>query len=105
MTARYSDRDSGSWIEGSGRVVKLLSDDHEGSRHQRFIIEVRRGETMLIAHNIDLAARVPLGMGDRIRFRGMYEYNDLGGLVHWTHHDPLGNEDGGWIRYRRKTYR
>jgi hypothetical protein len=43
-------------------------------------------------------------MGDRVQFRGMYEWNDLGGLVHWTHHDPHGIEDGGWIRYRRKTY-
>ncbi|NNC78042.1 MAG: DUF3465 domain-containing protein [Woeseiaceae bacterium] len=101
----FTDHDSGTWIEGSGRVVKLLSDDNDGSRHQRFIIEVRRNQTLLIAHNIDLVARVPLGMGDRVRFRGMYEYNDLGGLVHWTHHDPLGVVDGGWIRFRRKTYR
>jgi Protein of unknown function (DUF3465) len=34
----------------------------------------------------------------------MFEWNDLGGLVHWTHHDPLGVEDGGWVRYRRKVY-
>ena len=43
-------------------------------------------------------------MGDRVYVRGMYEWNDLGGLVHWTHHDPHGEEDGGWIRYRSKTY-
>lgn len=60
---------------------------------------------MLMAHNIDLAERVPVAIGDRVAFRGMYEWNDLGGLVHWTHDDPLGVEDGGWIRYRRKVFR
>jgi len=63
------------------------------------------GQTVLVAHNIDLAERVPLGLGDRLHYRGMYEWNDLGGLVHWTHEDPMGVEEGGWIRYRRKTYR
>jgi len=82
----------------------LLSDDHEDSRHQRFVLQLGNRETLLIAHNIDLAKRVPVGMGDRVRFRGMYEWNELGGLVHWTHHDPHGVEDGGWINYRRKTY-
>ena len=97
-------RDSGTWIEESGFVVRLLSDDNDGSRHQRFIIQLRDRSTLLIAHNIDLAKRVPLGIGDRIKFRGMYEWNDLGGLVHWTHHDPHGIEDGGWVKYRRDTY-
>ena len=82
----------------------MLSDDHEDSRHQRFVLQLGNRETLLIAHNIDLAKRVPVGMGDRVRFRGMYEWNELGGLVHWTHHDPHGVEDGGWINYRRKTY-
>lgn len=101
---RYGKRNSGEWIENSGFVRRLLSDDDEGSRHQRFIIKLRDEQSLLIAHNIDLAKRIPVGMGDRVKFRGMYEYNDLGGLVHWTHHDPLGIEDGGWIQYRRKTY-
>ena len=26
------------------------------------------------------------------------------GLVHWTHHDPHGIEDGGYVRYRTKSY-
>ena len=82
----------------------MLSDDNEGSRHQRFILQLANRDTLLVAHNIDLAKRVPLGMGDRVKFRGMYEWNNLGGLVHWTHHDPQGIEKGGWIVYRRKTY-
>ena len=82
----------------------MLTDDHDGSRHQRFVVQIRNRETLLIAHNIDLAERVPIGIGDRIQFRGVYEWNELGGLVHWTHHDPYGVEDGGWIRFQRKTY-
>jgi hypothetical protein len=69
------------------------------------VIQLRGGQTLLIAHNLDLAQRVPVGIGDRIRFRGQYEWNDLGGLVHWTHHDPLGETAGGWVRYRRGEYR
>ena len=105
MEQHFGRWDSGRWIEGKGLVRRLLSDDNEGSRHQRFIIELRGGRTLLIAHNIDLARRLPVGLGDYVRFRGMYEWNDLGGLVHWTHHDPQGIEDGGWIRFRSKTYR
>lgn len=85
-------------------MQRLISDDKDGSRHQRFIVLTPNRQSLLIAHNIDVADRVPVGMGDRVQFRGMYEWNDLGGLVHWTHHDPHGIEDGGWIRYRRKTY-
>lgn len=107
MRDRYGKRDSGEWIETTGLVTRLLSDDcdnYDDSRHQRFIVEVHGDQTLLIAHNIDLAKRVPVGMGDRVRIRGIYEFNDLGGLVHWTHDDPHGVEDGGWIRHRRRTY-
>ena len=70
--------DSGEWVEASGIVIKLLKDDNEGSRHQRFIVDLRNDQTLLIAHNIDLAPRIPLAVGDRLKFRGMYESNDLG---------------------------
>jgi hypothetical protein len=100
----YGKPDTGTWIEESGLVRRLIPDDNDGSRHQRFILDLRNGQTVLMAHNIDLAERVPIGLGDRIRFRGMYEWNEQGGLVHWTHHDPLGIEDGGFIRYRSKLY-
>lgn len=100
----FDKRDDGSWAEVTGFVKKLLPDDNEGSRHQRIIIDIGNRNTLLIAHNIDLADRVPLGMGDRVRVRGMYEWNHLGGLMHWTHHDPHGLEDGGFVRYRARDY-
>jgi hypothetical protein len=85
-------------------VRRLLTDDNEGSRHQRFILQLPDRATLLVAHNIDLAKRVPLGMGDRIKFRGMYVWNVVGGVVIWTHHDPLGIENGGCFSYRLKLY-
>lgn len=101
---RYGKRDDATWIEDSGFVVRLLGDDRDDSRHQRFVIRTGGGQTLLIAHNLDLARRVPVGIGDRVRFRGVYEWNDRGGLVHWTHRNPAGEPDGGWIRHRRRVY-
>ena len=104
MSRTFTQRDEGEWIEVTGFVKRLLSDDKDDSRHQRFVIDIGNHQTLLIAHNIDLAKRIPLGLGDRVIVRGMYEWNDLGGLVHWTHHDPQGVEDGGSVRYRRRDY-
>jgi hypothetical protein len=104
MQSAYAKADTGRWIEDSGFVLRLLPDDDDGSRHQRFVIQLRSRQTLLIAHNTEVAERIPLSLGDRIHFRGLYEWNDLGGLVHWTHHDPLGVDDGGWVRYRRSVY-
>ncbi len=104
MTQIFDQQDSGTWVEASGLVRRLLRDDNDGSRHQRFILDMRNRQTLLLTHNIDIAQRIPLGVGDRVQFRGMYEWNDLGGLVHWTHHDPHGVEDGGFVRYRTRVY-
>lgn len=104
MSDLFQKRDTGNWIEVTGFVKKLLSDDDDGWRHQRFVIETGGRWNLLIAHNIDLAKRVPIGMGDRVYVRGMYEWNELGGLMHWTHHDPHGVEEGGYVRYRTKRY-
>ena len=63
------------------------------------------GHTLLISHNIDLAVRVPVHIGDRVDVRGRYEWNDRGGVIHWTHHAPQGRRPGGWIRHHKRTYR
>ena len=92
------------WIEDSGVVVRLLPDDDDDDPHQRFVIRLSSGQTLLVAHNIELAERVPVGMGDRIGFRGVYEWNSQGGVVHWTHRDPQGGEEEGFIRFRDEIY-
>ncbi|AOW15466.1 hypothetical protein LPB72_16975 [Hydrogenophaga crassostreae] len=96
---------SGVQVTGEGTVFKLLKDDNQGSRHQRFLIELPEGQTLLVAHNIDLAPRInKLNTGDTVAFHGVYEWNAHGGVIHWTHHDPAGRHEGGWLKHSGKTY-
>lgn len=97
----FESRAGGVQVEGEGSVTRILGDDVDGSRHQRFIVRLTSGQTILIAHNIDLAPRVPdLEEGDTVSFCGVYEWNRNGGTVHWTHRDPEGRHRAGWIRHR-----
>ena len=96
---------SGVWVEGSGRIVHLLPDDREPPRHQRCLAEILQGHTIKISHNIDLAPRVPWRKGQTVAFRGRFEWNDKGGVVHWTHKDPQGRHAGGWLEIDGTRYR
>jgi hypothetical protein len=101
----FSNRLGSQLVEGKGTVMKMLSDDNDGSRHQRFIIRLDSGRTLLVSHNIDLAPRIDgLRTGDTVAFYGEYEWNSKGGVIHWTHHDPQGRHPGGWIRHDGRTY-
>jgi len=104
-SADYGEWRSGQQVQGQGEVIRLLSDDNNGSRHQRFIISLSGGQTLLVAHNIDLAPRVSsLRKGDTVVFNGVYEENDRGGVIHWTHLDPQGRHTPGWIQHNGQVY-
>lgn len=83
----------------------MLPDDREGERHQRFVVRLPSGTTVLIAHNIDIAPRVEgLKSGAPIVFEGEYAWNAQGGVVHWTHHDPSGRHKAGFVKYDGHVY-
>lgn len=101
----FKERRSNVQLEGEGTIARVLDDDVDGSRHQRFIVRLPSGQTLLILHNIDIAPRVGnLQTGDSIRFYGEYLWSAQGGKVHWTHHDPQGRHVAGWLKYKGKTY-
>lgn len=105
LASAFANQRSNVQVQGSGVVKRILADDNDGSRHQRFIVELESGQTLLIAHNIDLADRInSLQKGDRIEFYGEYEWNPRGGVLHWTHHDPAGRHSAGWIKHNGRTY-
>jgi hypothetical protein len=100
----FAAQHSGVWLETRGRVSRVLRDDNEGARHQKFILELDGGHSVLVAHNIDLARRIPAREGLSLTVHGRYEWNDRGGVIHWTHHDPDGREPGGWIEVEDVRY-
>ena len=92
-------------VEGEGTVIRVLPDDVNGSRHQRFIVQLESGQRLLITHNIDIAPRInALEVGDSVSFNGEYVWNAKGGVIHWTHHDPRGRHVAGWVQHNGKTY-
>lgn len=92
-------------MQGQGVVIKLLKDDLEGGKHQRFILKLNSGQTLLIVHNIDIAPRINnLKIGDILSFYGEYEWNNQGGIIHWTHRDTQEKHPHGWLKHKGKTY-
>lgn len=105
ISQAYERRQSDLQVEGEGKVIKVLADDNKGSKHQRFLLRMDSGQTLLVAHNIDLAPRLAgLRAGDSVAFFGEYEWNEKGGVIHWTHHDPRGAHPAGWLKYQGRTY-
>ena len=85
--------------------MRLLTDDIDGERHERFIIRLESGQTLLVAHNIGVASRVErLEVGDGLSFGGVCEWSAKGGTIHWTHLDPEGRHPSGWLRQGAKIY-
>jgi cold shock CspA family protein len=105
IASAFSNHRSNLQISGQGVVAKILPDDNSGSRHQKFIIRLSSGQTLLVAHNIDLAPRInSLEQGDSVQFYGEYEWNEKGGVLHWTHRDPSGSHEGGWLEHQGQRY-
>jgi hypothetical protein len=105
LATAFRDRLDDLQVRGRGTVVRVLDDDTDGDRHQRFILRLESGQTLLVAHNIDVAPRVDgLHVGDSVSFCGVYEWSAEGGTVHWTHHDPDGTHAPGWLFHGGETY-
>ena len=101
----FENKKSNIQVQGSGTVTKTLPDDNKGSRHQRFILKLASGQTLLVAHNIDLAPKIKgLKKGDTVGFNGEYEWTEQGGVIHWTHHDPAKRHVDGWLEHQGQRY-
>ena len=87
-------------------VVRLLADSTSSAgTHERFIIKLSSGDlTIEVEHNISIAARAPVKEGDHVIVHGEYIWNSQGGLIHFTHHDPQGTHEGGYIQAGGTTY-
>jgi Protein of unknown function (DUF3465) len=105
LQTAFANHQSDLQLQGQGVVKKVLPDDRKGLQHQKFILQTGPEQTVLVAHNIEVADRLPgLKKGEIVEFYGEYEWTAQGGVVHWTHHDPSGRHQNGWLKYNGRTY-
>ena len=93
-------------MTASGTVDRVLADQNGPSGpHERFIVALSdAGATVLIEHNLSLAPRVPVSVGQPVVVHGEYIWNAQGGLIHFTHRDPDGRHEGGYVLFAGKRY-
>lgn len=102
----FAEHRSGVEVTAEGSVIRLLSDDiGPTGTHQRFVIRLAGAtQTVLVTNNIEVGKRVPLATGDDVIVHGEYVWNDEGGLIHFTHHDPDHSHEDGWIEWKGVRY-
>jgi Protein of unknown function (DUF3465) len=70
--------------------------------HEDFDVSVA-GHTVEIDHNLTLAPRVPVVVGDVIDIHGQFEPDPGDPVIHYTHH-ATGSHPGGWIKLHGHKY-
>jgi len=104
ITSAWHKKSSNLLVEVDARVVLLLPNRDDIKKLQRFLVELENGHRLEVAHDLELSENVPVGVSSLIRLKGEFDYNENGGLIHWTHADPAGNRDGGWIEHNDMRY-
>jgi hypothetical protein len=95
----YAEKRSTVEVTAQGVVTSVLTDDSGPSGvHQRFIIRLASStQTVLVDNNVTIGQRAPVLSGSDVLVHGEYVWNDQGGLIHFTHHDPDRSHEAGWI--------
>ena len=102
----YAEKRSTVEVTAEGMVTRVLADESGPSGlHQRFIVRlVGSTQTVLVENNVTIGQRAPVLVGDDVMVHGEYVWNDQGGLIHFTHHDPAPAHEGGWIELKGVRY-
>jgi len=102
----FAERRSTVEVTAQGVVTSVLADDSGPSGvHQRFIIRLAGStQTVLVDNSVTIGRRAPVLPGSDVLVHGEYVWNDQGGLIHFTHHDPAHTHEGGWIELSGVRY-
>ena len=102
----YAEKRSTVEVTAQGVVTSVLADDSGPSgTHQRFIIRLAGStQTVLVDNNVTIGQRAPALPGNDVIVHGEYVWNDEGGLIHFTHHDPAHTHEAGWIELSGVRY-
>lgn len=84
-------------VQVKGKVTLELPDIEDHSTYQRFLIVLENKRRVLVSHDIGIASPVNIAVGSEVTVKGEYDWTAEGGVIHWTHRDPAGKREGGWI--------
>lgn len=94
-------------VVADGTVTRILGlQQGRVSPHEGFLFRLASGCSVIVRveANTDFTGSIPIAAGDRVTVKGEYEYYPLGGVIHWTHRDPRGRHEGGYIEAGGKLY-
>lgn len=85
-------------------VKRMLRPDEKGEKHEKFLLQLSNGSTILVAHNVSRAPSVPISAGDIVTVHGEYIWNAKGGVIHWTHASDTPRHESGFIDFNGQRY-
>ena len=96
-------------VTASGAVARVLgAREGRSGAHLGFLLHLAgsegRGLTVRVEDNLDLTGPIPLSEGEFATVRGEYVYDPRGGLIHYTHRDPRGRHDAGYVQAGGRIY-
>jgi hypothetical protein len=100
VCAAYNAGRSGVEVVADGRVTRVFGTRAgRESPHEGFLMKLASGcnVTVRVEANTDFTGQFPLHAGDAVTVKGEYEYYPIGGVIHWTHRDPRGRHEGGYV--------
>ncbi len=86
------------------KVTKLLADDQQGLRHQKFEVVTSQGQKVLCVYNLDQGQRIPLQVGDQVDVGGEFKWTKYGALLHWLHEDSRDKRPDGYVDLEGRRY-
>ena len=71
---------------------------HTHATHEEFGLRTGDGSDYTVIDNVDIAPRIPVHPGDQVEVHGELVHDrGRAPIVHWTHHDPGGRHEDGYI--------
>jgi hypothetical protein len=94
-------------VVADGKVERVLGvAPGRVSPHEGFLMRLSSGCDVVVRveANTDFTGTFTIAPGDPATVKGEYEFYPRGGVIHWTHRDPRGRHEGGYISVRGHTY-
>ncbi len=94
------------YIEAGNLVVtKILPDDRQGLKHQKWEARLSNGQKIQVVYNSDMGARVPVEVGDQFGVGGEFVWGRQNvGIMHWLHEDRKDRRPDGYVYHEGQVY-